>query len=101
MQLVLLLSIGEKEAIELLRRVKTMYKKLPEWMKESYPLAKKSNTEEIEFCNGSRVISLPSSDAKGSGYTASSVVLDEFAKNPVAIVLFSAIMPTVEAGRDN
>lgn len=97
-QLILLLSIGEKEAIELLRRVKKMYERLPEWLKEHCPIAGRPNTEKIEFSNGSRVISLSSSDAKGSGYTASSVVLDEFAKNPVADSMFSSIMPTVEAG---
>lgn len=99
MQLILLLSIGEKEAIELLRRVKRMYERLPEWMKERYPLARRPNTEEWELSNGSRVLSLSSSESKGSGYTASSVVLDEFAKNTVADNLFSAIMPTVEAGK--
>jgi hypothetical protein len=98
-QLILLLSIGEKEAIELLRRVKRMYERLPQWMRDRNPLARRPNTEEMELSNGSRVISLSSSESKGSGYTASSVVLDEFAKNPVANSLFSAIMPTVEAGK--
>lgn len=97
-QLILLFSIGDEEAKELLRRIANMYERLPEWLQKRSPYESRPNTRELSIANGSRIKSLPSSVAKGSGYTASSIVLDEYAKNPVAEDLYAAVYPAIEAG---
>jgi hypothetical protein len=97
-QAVLLFSIGEDEAKELLRRIRVMYERMPEWLKEQCPLEKPPNTTEIEWVNGSRVRSLPSSRVKGSSFTASSVLLDEYAKVQWADDLLAAVKPTIDGG---
>jgi hypothetical protein len=97
-QAVLLFSIGEDEAKELLRRVRLMYERMPTWLQAQCPLARDPNTSEMEWANGSRVRSLPSSRVKGSSFTASSVLLDEFAKVGFADDLLASVKPTIDSG---
>jgi hypothetical protein len=94
----LLFSKGQAEANELLRRVKVMYERLPEWLRRYSPLAKPPNKSEIEFANGSRILSLPASEHAGSSWTASSVLMDEYAKVLFAEDLFAAVKPTIDGG---
>jgi hypothetical protein len=48
--------------------------------------------------NGSAIHSLPSRKSAGSGYTASLIILDEFAKNENASKLYTAVKPTIDGG---
>lgn len=97
-RLVLMFSIGQDEADELLRRVNVMYWRLTDALRAPLPPLVKENTEEMAWANGSRVQSLPARKTAGSGYTASLVVMDEFAKNQRATELYTAVKPTIDGG---
>jgi hypothetical protein len=97
-QLVLFFSIGQSEANELMRRVSAMYWRLLPALRGGLPAVEKNNTEEMAWANGSRIQSLPSRKTAGSGYTASLIVLDEFAKNENAQALYTAVKPTIDGG---
>lgn len=97
-KLVLLFSMGQAEANELLRRITVLYERLPEWLRDTAPALVKANTDTLEWANGSRIKSLPASQHAGSGYTASLVILDEAAKLAFANKLFAALKPTIDAG---
>lgn len=71
---ILILSRGEKEAKELLEKLKTMYASLPAWMR-SEQLA--DNTSEWRLANGSVAMSL--SSHKGDSFSATHVLIDEAA----------------------
>src|SRR5436309_8810036 len=76
-KLVLLFSQGQAEADEMLRRVRSMYDRLPDWLRRQCPLAREPNTSEMEWANGSRVKSLPATQKAGRSLTASLVIFDE------------------------
>jgi len=97
-RVVLLFSIGQDEANEMMRRITVMYERLPQELKAELPSVTKSNTEEIAWANGSQIQSLPARKSAGSGYTASLVILDEFAKNENAAALYTAVKPTIDGG---
>lgn len=96
-RLVLTFSIGQEEANEMMRRIQAMYDRLPEQMRGAHPVSKR-NTEEITWQNGSAIHALPSRKSAGSGYTASLIILDEFAKNENAAKLYTAVKPTIDSG---
>lgn len=97
-RLVLIFSVGQNEANEMMRRIQAMYDRLPPALKAELPTATKRNGEEIAWGNGSRIQSLPSRATAGSGYTASLVILDEWAKNPNDRQLYTAVKPTIDGG---
>lgn len=97
-KVVLLFSKGQAEANELLRRIKDLYDRLPDWMRAAGPALAKDNTEELVWANGSRVRSLPASQGAGRGHTASLVILDEAAFLQFADQLYTALKPTIDAG---
>jgi len=96
-RLVLTFSIGQEEANEMMRRIQAMYDRLSEGMRAEHPTSKR-NTEEIVWANGSAIHALPSRKSAGSGYTASLIILDEFAKNENASKLYAAVKPTIDGG---
>lgn len=98
-KVVLLFSKGLSEANELLRRVRVLYERLPEWMKASLPkLEGRNNTRVMEWANGSRVESHPATQSAGRSLTASLVILDEAAFLKWATALYTALKPTIDAG---
>jgi phage terminase large subunit-like protein len=97
-RLVLTFSIGQEEANEMMRRISAMYWRMPPELRASLPQPKKDNTEEFTLDNGSAIHSLPSRKSAGSGYTASLIILDEFAKNENAAKLYTAVKPTIDGG---
>ena len=96
-RLVLTFSIGQEEANEMMRRIQAMYDRLPDTMRAAHPVVKR-NTEESVWGNGSAIHALPSRKSAGSGYTASLIILDEFAKNENASKLYTAVKPTIDGG---
>lgn len=70
----LLLSRGENEAQELLKKMKEMYERLPLWMQSEVTVNTKS---EWRLANGSVVFAL--SSARGDSYSATHVLIDEAA----------------------
>ncbi len=97
-RLVLIFSIGQNEANEMMRRISGMYHRIPADVRGALPAVGKDNTEEMAWANGSRIQSLPSRKSAGSGYTASLIILDEFAKNDNAAALYTAVKPTIDGG---
>ncbi len=97
-KMVLCFSRGQGEANELIRRIKALYDRLPDWMREALPKLVKDNTEELEWKNGSRVHSLPATKSAGRSYTASLVIMDEAAFLMWAGALYTALKPTIDAG---
>lgn len=102
-QVVLLLSKGQLEANELLRRVKALYERLPGWMKEALPQVRPdvNNRSEWGLTNGSVVRSLPARENSGISFTASLVVMDEAAHQKWGGVLFANVKPTIDDGGPN
>ena len=88
---ILLFSKGQDDANELLRRVKVLYERLPEWMRDALPQWIVSNTTKFEFNNESRIESLPATQSAGRGRTASLVILDEAAFLQWATTLYTAL----------
>lgn len=81
---VVFLSIGEREAIALLKKTKHALKKMPPWVTARMPQLVKDTQEELEFDNGSRIRSLPSKKDPARGETVDLVYVDEWAffENP-------------------
>lgn len=97
-RLVLMFSIGQGEANELMRRVQVMYYRLPADMRAKLPSVTEENKTAFGWSNGSKIESLPSRKSAGSGYTASLIILDEFSKNENDASLYTAVKPTVDGG---
>lgn len=97
-KVVLLFSKGETEAQELLRRIKVLYQRLPDWMRDVLPPVTIDNEEELGFANGSVARSLAATKSGGRSFTASLVILDEAAFLTWADALYSALKPTIDAG---
>jgi hypothetical protein len=97
-QMVLLFSRGQLEADEMLRRVRVLYERMPDWFRAVCPLAREPNASQMEWANGSRVLSLPATRHAGSSWTASLAILDEAAKIQFADDLYTALKPTIDGG---
>jgi hypothetical protein len=95
---VLLFSKGQFEANVLIRRILGMYYRLPDWMRLLLPQLTKENTEELEWSNGSSIMSLPATQNAGRSLTASLVVMDEAAFMMWASTLYTALKPTIDGG---
>ena len=87
--LVLLVSVSQKQASELLRTVKSFYRPFS----DLFPVEAESVLQ-LELRNGSRVLSLPSDSATVRGFSAAAlIVLDEASR--IRDDVFSAISPIV------
>jgi hypothetical protein len=91
---VLLFSLRQNEAEELLRRIREMYAKLPEWMQARTVI--KSNTQHWELSNGSVVMAFPTTG--GRSYTGTIAVVDEADFVPNLANFLNAVKPTTDAG---
>lgn len=90
----LFFSRGETEAKDLLVRLKGMYSRLPNWMKEGAPTI--DNSEEWRLPSGSRALSFPTTG--GRSYTASIVVVDEADFIERFDEVMNAVEPTIDGG---
>lgn len=97
-KVVLLFSRRQDEANEMLRRVRVLYERLPEWMRAAAPALLKQNTEEMVWANESRIQSLPASPGSGRSFTASLAIMDEAAFMQWASELYTAMKPTIDGG---
>lgn len=92
---ILLFSLRDTEAKELLVRVKGVYDRLPKWMKCKSKL--RDDAHELKLSNGSEFKAFPS--GTGDSYTASMAVLDEFdlLEPEMQKQMLESIEPTVRA----
>ena len=91
---ILLFSLRKDEAIELLRRVKGMYARLPPWMQARQ--ITEDNKTSFELSNGSRALAFPTTG--GRSYTGTVAVVDEADFVPNLANFLNAVKPTIDAG---
>lgn len=91
---VLLFSKGDKEAMELLNRLKGMYKLLPEWCKCKW--VEIDSAHEWKLSNGSRALAF--STKGGRSFTGTAALVDEADHVPNLAGFLNAAKPTVDAG---
>jgi hypothetical protein len=59
------------------------------------PVLTRENLSELEFANGSRIVSLAATPSAGRGFPATAVYLDEFAFAEYDELIYQAIVPTL------
>jgi hypothetical protein len=91
---VLLFSLREAEAVELLGRLRGMAKRLPDWM-VAWPAVRENDTR-WELHNGSRALAFSTNG--GRSYTATMAVVDEADFVPDLGQFLNGVKPTVDAG---
>mgnify|MGYP007106918050 FL=1 len=95
---IMLLSKGEREAQELLGKVKFGLERIPGWLQARGPRVRTSNLTKIELSNGSEILSLPSGNNPARGFTGRLIVVDEFAFLENAGEAWASIEPTADIG---
>jgi hypothetical protein len=98
-QTVLILNRSLGAAIELLDRIRFMHKRLPDELRPR--VVQDTNDQkmpQLVLANGSRVISLPSTEDTGSGLTAQLILADEVSKWAWPRQTFTAILATIAGG---
>lgn len=91
---VMLMSKRDDESMELLRRIKGMYDRLPDYLQAKSIVT--SNEHNFVLSNDSKAIALPTSG--GRSYTGSLVILDEADFLPDLNGTLNALRPTIDAG---
>lgn len=91
---ILMFSKRDEEAIELLKRLKGIYERLPAWMQARVVLL--DSLHDWELSNGSSAKSFPSTG--GRSYTGSMVIVDEAEFVQDLDALINAVKPTIDAG---
>jgi hypothetical protein len=86
------LNANERGAIEWLRTVRSLYDRLPKFIR---PTLVTDNATSLEFASGARVISLPCTESAPRGWGATRLFLNEAARIPDDVYLASR--PTVAA----
>jgi phage terminase large subunit-like protein len=93
-QTVLVFSKDQDSANEIVRRAGVIYKHL-----KNKPVAiATDNITQLAFENGSRIKSFAATEDAGSSFTASLIILDEFAKMHYSDQLYTSVKPTINDG---
>lgn len=91
---VLLFSLREAEAVELLARLREMYARLPRWM-QARRILRQSGTV-MQLSNGSRALAF--STRGGRSYTGTLALVDEADFVPELGQFLNGVKPTIDAG---
>ena len=96
-QICLIASKNNAHAIEIMDRIRFAYEELPHWLKAG---CKYYNKHNIEFDNGSKIISQSTTEKTGRGYSISKLYLDELAfVNPnIQENMWASLAPTLSTG---
>lgn len=96
---VLIAANKAASAVEIMRRVKTVYENLPKWMQLGVV---KWNEKYVEFDNGSRILSVATTPDAARGFSFSTIILDEFAfvRQSIAEEFYTSIYPTISSGKN-
>jgi hypothetical protein len=92
----LFFSQGQDEADELIRRVQFLHDHHAD--RAQFPAQIKDNTGELRWANRSRILSRAATRRAGRSFTASGVVLDEFAFMQYGPQVLAAVKPVIDAG---
>lgn len=98
---ILILSIKDRVAKKVLRRIKYMYKNLPKHLQTPVVNGRGADigtASELEFINGSVITSIPTTEDAGRSEPASLVVIDEAAIIRMAGKIWAALAPTLSTG---
>lgn len=95
---ILIISKGEREAQEVLAKVKFMWERLPPWVRAKAPKLTNDTLQNMRFTNGSEISSLPSASDPGRGFSGSLVVIDEWAFLPNPEGAWASIEPVADIG---
>ena len=95
---IILISRGEREARQLLAKVRYAYMNLPEWFKARAAKSLTEHQEKMEFSNGSSISSRPSASDPARGSSAYLIVVDEWAFLPNAEAAWASIEPVADIG---
>lgn len=96
-QPILCLSRGQLEANELVSRISLMYHEHQD-RASTFPRLIADNTADLEWDNGSTVVSLAATRDAGRSFTAALVILDEWAFMKWPLDTLAAVKPTIDAG---
>jgi hypothetical protein len=91
---VLLFSLREAEAVELLNRLKEMHRRLPLWMQARK--VERENDTDFVLSNGSRALAF--STKGGRSYTGTLALVDEADFLPDLSSFLNGVKPTIDAG---
>lgn len=92
---ILLFSMRDDEATELLTRLSGMHGRLPPWLRQSVLV---DNDHELAFGNGSRARAFPTTKKSGRSFTATLAIVDEADYIQWFARLMTAVKPTIDAG---
>ena len=98
---IVILSIKDRVAKRILRRIKFMYRNLPDYLKTRVVNGRGDEigtSSEIEFANGSIITSIPTTEEAGRSEAVSLFVIDEAAIIRWADRIWAAIFPTLSTG---
>ena len=98
---IVIISIKDRVAKKVLRKIKYMYKNLPEYMKVDIVNGRTGEfgtAQEIEFSNGSIISSIPTTEDAGRSEAVSLLVIDEAAIVRWANQIWAAAFPTLSTG---
>jgi len=96
-----IISIKDRVAKKVLRKIKYMYKNLPNYMKLAVVNGRpgeQGTSTEMEFSNGSMITSIPTTEDAGRSEAVSLLVIDEAAIVRWASTIWAAAMPTLSTG---
>lgn len=96
-----IISIKDRVAKKVLRRIKYMYKNLPEYLQIPIINGRRGDygtAMEIEFANGSLITSIPTTEDAGRSEAVSLLVIDEAAIVRWATQIWAAAFPTLSTG---
>lgn len=94
---VLIASKNQSHSLEIAARVRFAYEELPNWLKAGL---KYYNRHNIEFDNGSRIVSEATTEKTGRGLSISKLYLDElaFITPRIQEALWASLAPTLSTG---
>ena len=96
-----IISIKDRVAKKVLRRIKFVYRNLPDFLKIKVVNGRPSEIgtgTEIEFSNGSTITSIPTTEDAGRSEAVSLLVIDEAAIVRWATQIWAAAFPTLSTG---
>lgn len=99
---IVIISIKDRVAKKVLRKIKYMYKNLPDYLKVPIVNGRREKdygtAEEMSFINGSNISSIPTTEEAGRSEAVSLLVIDEAAIVRWADQIWAASFPTLSTG---
>lgn len=98
---IVIISIKDRVAKKVLRKIKYMYRNLPEYLQVPIINGRRGEfgtTTEMEFSNGSLISSVPTTDQAGRSEAVSLLIIDEAAIVRWANQIWASSFPTLSTG---